>query len=98
MKSVGQLLCWMLFLSFCAWVVIIVVVQSERKPIVACLPIAWIGQGVRNAAAAVDPGSSFQTYGERFRDKTSELCVKYFANLLLEVPKRDEAVTAGQGR
>lgn len=91
MKSVGQLLAWALFLGAVGWLVVIMVVPLETKPIVACMPIAWIGQGVRNAAAAIDPGSSFQQYGERFRDATSQWCVQYAANLLLEVPKRDEA-------
>jgi hypothetical protein len=91
------MLAWLLFFSLVVWVAVILVAPQERKPIVACSPIAWLGQGVRNAAAAVNPGSAFQDYGERFRDATSSWCVRYAANLLLELPKRDEAArTAAQ--
>ena len=89
---------WLLFFGLVVWVAVIVVVAQERKPIMACVPVAWLGQGLRNAAAAVDPGSSFQDYGERFRDATSSWCVQYAANLLLELPKRDEAARTASKR
>ena len=96
MRSVADLFWWVLLLGVMVWAFRIYAAPVPERPIRACEPVAWGAKVVRNLVSALGPGGNAQHAGESVRSATVGWCLKYSANLFIDLPRRDEQRQAEQ--
>ncbi len=79
---VGEFVGWSAVVGMSIWAGSIAIADRVDKPVAVCRPLAWGAELLRDALAAIKPGSFLDATGDSIRVGTARACLAYVGNYL----------------